>query len=50
VGKENLERCGPMYKISSWRIKIIKEMCNKFKSPDIVTVIKVSDLNGLGML
>jgi hypothetical protein len=32
---------GPTCKIGSWRIKMTQEIYNEFKSPDIVTVIKV---------
>jgi hypothetical protein len=39
---------GPTYVNGSWRIKINQEICNKFKHPDIVTVIKVHRLEWLG--
>ena len=31
---------GPTHKDGYWRIKVNKEICNKFKYSDIVTVIE----------
>lgn len=39
---------GGAYENSSWRIKMNKDICNKFKSSGIVTVIKVRILEWLG--
>jgi hypothetical protein len=42
VGKENSEKIyGPTYENGHWRIKINLEMYSNYKSPDILTVIKV---------
>jgi hypothetical protein len=35
---------GPKLVNGYWRIKVNQEMCNKFKSPDIVAVIKAGKL------
>jgi hypothetical protein len=35
---------GPTCENGFWSIKINQEICNEFKSPDIVTVIKVHTL------
>jgi hypothetical protein len=39
---------GQTYKNGYWRIKMNQEICNKFKSPNIATVIKVCRLEWLG--
>jgi hypothetical protein len=39
---------GRTYENSYWRIKMSREIYNKFKSPDIVTVIKVHRLECVG--
>jgi hypothetical protein len=45
VGKENLEKTyGPTYNNRSWRIKITREIYNKFKSPDILRLTEVGRL------
>jgi hypothetical protein len=39
---------GPTHENGYWRIKINQEIYNKFKSPNILTVIKVCGLEWLG--
>jgi hypothetical protein len=39
---------GPTYENCCWRIKMNQEIYNKFKSPNIVTGIKVRRLEWLG--
>jgi hypothetical protein len=39
---------GPKYCSGHWRIKINKEMYSNYKSPDIVTIIKICMLEWLG--
>jgi hypothetical protein len=39
---------GPTHENGCWRIKMNQEICNKFKSPNIVTIIKVHRLEWLG--
>jgi hypothetical protein len=39
--------CGPSYANDYWRIKMNKDINNKFKSPNIVTVIKIRRLESL---
>jgi hypothetical protein len=41
---------GPTYENHYWRLKTDEKMYNELKSPDIVTVIKVTDWNSLSML
>jgi hypothetical protein len=50
VGKEDTEKnmYGPTYENGQRRMKINQEMYNKYKSPDIVTVIKVRTLEWRG--
>ena len=50
VGKENLKKkCMiQLYENGYWKIKLNQEIYNKFKSPDIVTVIEVRSLEWLG--
>jgi hypothetical protein len=49
VGKENFEEIyGPTCENGCWRIKMNQEIYNKFKYPNIVTVIKVRRLEWLG--
>jgi hypothetical protein len=40
--------CGPTYENGHWRIKIHTELESKYKSQDIVSVIKVRRLEWLG--
>jgi hypothetical protein len=42
------EICGPTCEIGSWTIKMTQEIYNEFKSPDIVTIIKVCKFEWLG--
>jgi hypothetical protein len=39
---------GPAYEYGYWGIKLNQEIYNKFKSPDIMTVIKVQRLEWCG--
>jgi hypothetical protein len=39
---------GPTYENGYWRIRMDQDIYNTFKSPDIVTVIKVHGLGWLG--
>jgi hypothetical protein len=49
VGKEILRNIyGSIYENIYWRMKMNQQIYNKFKSPDIVTVIKVRRLEWLG--
>ena len=42
------KECGPTYRNGSWKRKLNQEICNTFKTPDIVTVVKVRRLEWLG--
>jgi hypothetical protein len=50
VGKENFEKksMSQLYENGYWKIKLNQEIYNKFKCPDIVTVIEVRRLEWLG--
>jgi hypothetical protein len=42
--------CGPTKENGQWRIKTNAELITKYKSQDIITVIKIRRLEGLDML
>jgi hypothetical protein len=48
VGKENLKKMYGPTEFSYWIIKLNQEIYNKFKSPNILTVIEVCGLEWLG--